>query len=114
MASIQKFRKKWKAFVRRGKVTAVKTFTKKSDASKWAYKVEAQIETGSYKRVKDAEKLADIFNIFGNGNTNNVTFLINDRATYDCRQDLLRDELDNFMNTSLTRPIQSGKSWINI
>ena len=60
MASIQKFRKKWKAFVRRGKVTAVKTFTKKSDASKWAYKVEAQIETGSFKRVKDAEKLADI------------------------------------------------------
>jgi len=37
-----------------------------------------------------------------------------DQATYDRRQDLLRDELENFMNTSVTRPTQSGKSWIRI
>ena len=36
-----------------------------------------------------------------------------DQATYDRKQDLLRDELENFMNTSVTRPKQQ-KSWINI
>ena len=33
---------------------------RKSDASKWAYKTEAQIETGSYRRVQEAERIADI------------------------------------------------------
>ena len=60
MASIQKFRKKWKAFVRRKNITVIKTFLKKGDATKWAYHIEAQIETGTYKRVKEAERLADI------------------------------------------------------
>ena len=43
MASIQKFRTKWKAFVRKKKITVIKTFLKKSDARKWADKIEAQI-----------------------------------------------------------------------
>jgi len=38
----------------------MKSFWKKSNASKWAYKTEAQIETGSYKRVQEAEKLSNI------------------------------------------------------
>ena len=33
---------------------------RKSDASKWAYRTEAQIETGSYRRVVEAERIADI------------------------------------------------------
>jgi len=69
MASIQKFRKKFKAFVRKKNITVIKTFRKKSDASKWAYKIEAQIETGVYRKVAQAEKLIDInleevFNIY--------------------------------------------------
>ena len=48
MASIQKFRKKWRAIVRKKKIIVVKTFWKKSDARLWADKIEAQIEVGSY------------------------------------------------------------------
>ena len=60
MSTIRKHYKKWQALVRKkGKVVA-KSFYKKSDASKWAYKVEAQIETGLYNRIEKAEKLADI------------------------------------------------------
>ena len=36
-----------------------------------------------------------------------------DQATYDRRQDLLRNELENFMNTSVTRPKQQT-GWIKI
>ena len=59
-ATIRKHFKKWQVLVRKKNIAVIKSFWKKSDASKWAYKTEAQIETGSYKRVKDAEKLADI------------------------------------------------------
>jgi len=31
-----------------GKIVVAKSFWKKSEASKWAYKIETQIETGSY------------------------------------------------------------------
>ena len=48
MASIQKFRKKWRAIVRKKKITVVKTFWKKSDARLWDDKIEAQIEVGLY------------------------------------------------------------------
>ena len=61
MASIQKFKKKkWRAVIRRNKIIATKVFLRKSDASKWAYHTEALIETGAYKRVQEAERLADI------------------------------------------------------
>ena len=60
MATIRKHFKKWQVLVRKKNIAVTKSFWKKSDASKWAYRTEAQIETGSYKRVKDAEKLADI------------------------------------------------------
>lgn len=36
-----------------------------------------------------------------------------DQATYDRKQDLLRDELENFMNTSVTRS-KHQKSWLTI
>ena len=48
MATIRKLRRKWQALVRMKNISVAKSFWKKSDASKWAYKVEAQIETGSY------------------------------------------------------------------
>ena len=60
MAYIRKFKKKWQAQVRKKKIFVSKSFHRKSDASKWAYKTEAQIETGSFKRVQEAEKLSDI------------------------------------------------------
>ena len=60
MAYIRKHGKKWQSVVRRNNLTVIKSFWKKSDASKWAYKTEAQIETGSFKRVQEAEKLSDI------------------------------------------------------
>jgi len=60
MAYIRKHGKKWQSVVRRNNLTVIKSFWKKSDASKWAYKTEAQIETGSYKRVQEAEKLSNI------------------------------------------------------
>ena len=69
MAYIRKHRKKWQALVRKKNKTVVKSFWKKSDASKWAYKTEAQIETGVYRKVAQVEKLIDInlkevFNIY--------------------------------------------------
>ena len=60
MAYIRKFKKKWQAQVRKKKIFVSKSFHRKSDASKWAYKTEAQIETGSYRRVQEAERIADI------------------------------------------------------
>ena len=48
MAHIRKLRRKWQAQVRKQKIKVTKSFWKKSDASKWAIKTEAQIETGSY------------------------------------------------------------------
>ena len=60
MANIRKFKKKWQAIVKRKNLRVQKSFVRKSDASKWAYKTEAQIETGSYRRVQEAEKIADI------------------------------------------------------
>ena len=46
MAYIRKFKRKWQALVRRKKIHVTKSFWKKGDATRWAYKVEAQIETG--------------------------------------------------------------------
>ena len=58
MATIHKHRKKWQAIVRKKRITAIKSFWKKSDAFAWAYKTEAQIETGTYKSVQEAERLS--------------------------------------------------------
>ena len=60
MAHIRKLRRKWQAIVRRGKIVVAKSFLRKLDASKWAYKIEAQIETGSYLTIKKAERLNEI------------------------------------------------------
>ena len=60
MAHLRKHGKKWQAVVRRGNKLIYKSVWKKSDASAWAYKTEAQLETGTYQRVEQAEKLADI------------------------------------------------------
>jgi len=60
MAHLRKHGKKWQAVVRRGNKLIYKSLWKKSDASAWAYKTEAQLETGTYQRVEQAEKLADI------------------------------------------------------
>ena len=60
MAYICKHYSKWQAQVRKKKIFVSKSFHRKSDASKWAYKTEAQIETGSYRRVQEAERIADI------------------------------------------------------
>ena len=60
MATINKHYKKWQAHVRKKGIRVVKSFWKKSDASAWAYKTEAQIETGTYRRVQEAERLSDI------------------------------------------------------
>ena len=46
MAHIRKHHGKWLVNVRKKKIVARKTFLRKGDASKWAYKIEAQIETG--------------------------------------------------------------------
>jgi len=69
MATIRKHKKKWQAVVRKRNITVYKSFWKKSDASKWAYKTEAQIETGVFRKIAQAEKLIDInlkevFNIY--------------------------------------------------
>ena len=45
MAYIRKFKRKWQALVRRKKIHVTKSFWKKGDATRWAYKREAQIET---------------------------------------------------------------------
>ena len=60
MAHLRKHGKKGQAVVRRKNKLIYKSFWKKSDASAWAYKTEAQLETGTYQRVERAEKLADI------------------------------------------------------
>ena len=60
MAYIRKWHGKWQVFVRRKKVRAIKSFLRKGDAVKWAYKTEAQIETGSYLNVKKQERLNEI------------------------------------------------------
>jgi len=60
MAHIRKHRKKWQAIVKRKNIRAQKSFLRKSDASKWAYKVEAQIETGTYLTIKKQERLNEI------------------------------------------------------
>ena len=60
MAYIRKFKKKWQAQVRKKKIYVAKSFLRKGDATRWAYKTEAQIETGSYRRVQEAERIADI------------------------------------------------------
>ena len=73
MAHIRKLRRKWQVQVRKQKIKVTKSFWKKGDASKWALKTEAQIETGSYLKIKKAERLNEIklselldisFNIF--------------------------------------------------
>jgi integrase len=69
MATIRKHFKKWQVLVRKKNVAVTKSFWKKSDASKWAYKTEAQIETGVFRKVAQVEKLIDInleevFNIY--------------------------------------------------
>ena len=60
VTSIQKIRKKWRAIIRKKKITVVKTFWKKSDARKWSDKIEAQIEVGSYLEVKNSDRLNGI------------------------------------------------------
>jgi len=52
MATIRKHLRKWQAIVRRGKIVVAKSFWKKSEASQWAYKIESQIETGTYNFIK--------------------------------------------------------------
>ena len=48
MAHIRKLRRKWQVQVRKQKIKVTKSFLRKGDATKWAYKTEAQIETGQY------------------------------------------------------------------
>ena len=60
MAHIRKHKKKWQVIVKRKNLRVQKSFVRKSDASKWAYRTEAQIETGTYRRVQEAERIADI------------------------------------------------------
>ncbi len=47
-------------FVRKKKITVIKTFLRKGDARKWADKIEAQIEVGSYLQVKKSERLNEM------------------------------------------------------
>ena len=60
MAHIRKHYGKWQAIVKRKNIRTQKSFLRKLDASKWAYKIEAQIETGSYLTIKKAERLNEI------------------------------------------------------
>ena len=60
MATIRKRYKKWQAIIRRQSISIAKSFWKKSDASKWAYRTEAQIETGTYLTIKKQERLNEI------------------------------------------------------
>ena len=60
MATLHKHRKKWQAIVRKKKITVIKSFWKKGDARRWADKIEAQIEVGSYLEVKKSERLNEI------------------------------------------------------
>ena len=45
MAHIRKLRRKWQVIVRKKKFVAIKSFLRKGDAVKWAYRTEAQIES---------------------------------------------------------------------
>ena len=60
MAYIRKHYRKWQAQVRKKKIRVIKSFLRKGDATKWAYKIEAQIETGQYLAVKKQERLNEI------------------------------------------------------
>ena len=60
MSYIRKHNKKWQAVVRRNKITVIKSFTLKSEATKWAIRTEAQIENGEYKKIKDYQKSSQI------------------------------------------------------
>ena len=60
MATFKKHFGKWQARVRKKNISVAKSFLRKGDASKWAYKIEAHIETGTYKRIVEAERIADI------------------------------------------------------
>ena len=60
MANVRKHFGKWQAVVRKSKITVYKSFLRKGDATKWAYKVEAQIETGTYLTIKKQERLNEI------------------------------------------------------
>ena len=60
MAHIRKHRRKWQAIVKRKKIRVQKYFLRKLDASKWTYKIEAQIETGTYLTLKKQERLNEI------------------------------------------------------
>ncbi len=60
MAHIRKHRKKWQAIVKRKNIRVQKSFLRKLDASKWAYQIEAQIETGTYLTIKKQERLNEI------------------------------------------------------
>ena len=88
MAHIRKLRRKWQVQVRKQKIKVTKSFWKKSDATNWAYRTEAQIETGSYNVIKKQERLNEIklselldisFNIFigklGSGKAYHFPFL---------------------------------------
>ena len=55
MATIRKIRLRWQAIVRRKRIHVSKSFWKKGDARRWADKIEAQIEVGSYLEVKKSE-----------------------------------------------------------
>ena len=60
MATIRKIRLRWQAIVRRKRIHVSKSFWKKGDARRWADKIEAQIEVGSYLEVKKSERLNEI------------------------------------------------------
>ena len=60
MAHIRKHRRKWQAIVKRKNIRVQKSFLRKLDASKWTYKIEAQIETGTYLTLKKQERLNKI------------------------------------------------------
>ena len=60
MAHIRKHRRKWQAIVKRKKIRVQKYFLRKLDSNKWAYKIEAQIESGTYLTLKKQERLNEI------------------------------------------------------
>lgn len=60
MATIRKICHKWQAIIRRKRIHVSKSFWKKGDARRWADKIEAQIEVGSYLEVKKSERLNEI------------------------------------------------------
>ena len=60
MATIRKHGKKWQALIRKKNICVTKSFWKKSDTTAWAYKTEAQIETGTFLKIKSAERLNEI------------------------------------------------------